>query len=85
MTPTEGSLKKNEAFVYRKLFPVIQSKVQKSRFQIENHFRITAKRGNFRKGYRPNFTAELFVIDKVQDTDPITYRIKDFQGDDIER
>ena len=84
MTPKEASLKKNESIVYRKLFPCTQpSMAKKPNFAVGDQVRITVKRGDFRKGYRPNFTRELFKISEVLDTEPVTYRIKDLQGEEI--
>jgi transposase InsO family protein len=84
MTPQEASLEKNEAAVYKKLYPPEKVKVRKPKFQVGDHVRITVKRGDFRKGYRPNFTRELFIITEALDTKPFTYRIKDFEGEVIE-
>ena len=38
----------------------------------------------FHKGYTPNWTEEIFIIDKGLSTKPITYRIVDFMGQAIE-
>ena len=83
MTPTEASQKENEATVYRALFPKEIQKSQKPKFKVGDHVRITVKRKDFRKGYRPNFTQERFVIKEVLDTDPVTYRIAALDGEEI--
>ena len=83
MTPSEASLKRNESEVYTKLFPSKNTKTQRSKFKVGDHVRITVKRGDFRKGYRPNFTKETFIISQVLDTTPFTYRIKDKDGEEI--
>ena len=92
MTPKEASLKKNESTVYKKLFPCRQPSIttlaqraKKPKFAVGDQVRITVKRGDFRKGYRPNFTRELFKISKVLETEPVTYKIKDLQGEEIKR
>ena len=33
----------------------------------------------FEKGNTPNWLTEIFTIDKVSKTNPITYRLKDYQ------
>ena len=38
----------------------------------------------FDKGYRPNWTEEIFLIDKIQSTNPITYRLKDLYNEEIQ-
>ena len=40
------------------------------------------KRKTFDKGYTPNWT-EVFVISEMRPTNPITYRIKDLNGEEI--
>ena len=50
-------------------------------FAIEYKVRISKyKRQVFDKGYTPNWTEEIFVIDKVLPTKPVTYRIVDLMG-----
>ena len=41
------------------------------------------KRKTFDKGHTPNWTEEVFVISEIQPPDPITYKIKDFNGEEI--
>ena len=38
----------------------------------------------FDKGYTPNWTEEVFVVDKVLSTKPVTYEIVDSMGEEIE-
>ena len=38
----------------------------------------------FDKGHTPNWTEEVFTVDKMQYTNPITYKLKDLRGEDIE-
>ena len=37
----------------------------------------------FEKGYKRNWTKEIFVVDEVNKTIPITYKIKDLEGEPI--
>jgi len=37
----------------------------------------------FEKGYTPNWTTEIFQIKRIQNTNPITYILKDYQENDI--
>ena len=41
------------------------------------------KRKTFDKGYTPNWTEEVFIIDEIRPTHPITYKIKDLNGEEI--
>ena len=35
------------------------------------------------KGYTPNWTEEVFTVSEVHYTDPITYKLKDLNGEEI--
>ena len=37
----------------------------------------------FDKGYEPNWSEELFTVDKIQYINPITYKLKDLNDEDI--
>ncbi|KAL3072352.1 hypothetical protein niasHT_036648 [Heterodera trifolii] len=54
-----------------------------SKLQLGDIVRISKEKGDFSKGYFPNFTDELFRISKVNPTDPPSYRICDLDGEDI--
>ena len=57
---------------------------QKPKFKIGDKVRISKyKRNMFDKGYTPNWSEELFTIDKIQSTIPITYKIKDLNNEEI--
>ena len=38
----------------------------------------------FDKGYTPNWTEEVFVVDKILPTKPVTYEIIDSMGEEID-
>ena len=35
------------------------------------------------KGYAPNWSSEIFIVDKVNDTIPYTYNLKDLNDEEI--
>ena len=37
----------------------------------------------FLKGYTPRWTEEVFTVSEVHYTEPITYKLKDFNGEEI--
>jgi len=57
--------------------------VEKAKFSIGDRVRISKKKKQFEKGFTPNFTEEVFIVDKVQTTDPVTYKLLDLQGEVI--
>ena len=82
MTPVEASKKKNESSVYKTLYPP-EEPPKKPKFEVGDRVRITKKKKFFEKGYTPRWTREIFVISEVQHTNPITYKIKDLNDEEI--
>ena len=78
MTPVEASKKKNENTVYYNLYGDMKQLSSKPKFKIGDKVRISKyKRKVFDKGYTPNWTEEIFLIDK-------TYRLKDFNNEEMQ-
>ena len=53
-----------------------------SRFKVGDRVRISKFKNIFAKGYTPNWSTEIFVVDKINDTVPYTYNLKDLNDDD---
>ena len=85
MTPVEASKNKNKSKVWYNLYgDLIYLKPDKTKFAIGDNVRIPKnKRKIFDKGYTPNWTEEIFIIDKVLPTKPTTYNIVDLMGKEI--
>ena len=85
MTPTEASKKNNEGTVYFNLYGEMNQLSSKPKFRVGDNVRISkCKRNVFDKGYTPNWTEEVFMIDKIQHTKPITYKLKDQNDEEIQ-
>jgi len=86
MTPAEASDDKNAASVFVRLSEKRQKKLKKSKpkFKVGDYVRISRQKGVFEKGHEYNFSYEVFKIEKVLNTDPITYSLTDYDGDPIE-
>ncbi|CAF4386648.1 unnamed protein product [Rotaria magnacalcarata] len=84
MTPEQGSLIENSAEVYKNLFPKISSDLKKRKFNVGDRIRISRKQKDFRKGYLPNFTTEIFIVSEKLKTEPYTYKIKDMDGEEVQ-
>ena len=54
-----------------------------SKFKIGDHVWISKYKNIFAKGYKPNWSEEVFVIKKVKTTVPWTYVINYFNGEEI--
>ena len=85
MTPVEASKKKNEGSVFLKLYGDMKTQRSLPKFKVGDRVRISKyKRKVFDKGYTPNWTEEIFVVDTVVCTDPITYKLKDLSGEEVQ-
>ncbi|XP_065640548.1 uncharacterized protein LOC136073110 [Hydra vulgaris] len=84
MTPAEASNKKNENKVWLNLNGKVISNPIKPKFSIGDKVRITKKKGAFEKGYTPRWTEEVFTVSQVQYTDPPTYKITDYNNEEIQ-
>lgn len=55
----------------------------KAKLKIGDYVRISKHKNIFAKGYEPNWTTEVFIIEKRQHTNPVTYKIKDLDNQPI--
>jgi len=53
------------------------------KLKIGDKVRIYAYKPKFTKGYMSRWTKEIFGIDEIRKTNPITYKIKDLNGEPI--
>ena len=84
MTPIDASKKKNELTVWRNLYPD-RYKINNltPKFSVGDEVRIIKKKKVFEKGYTTRWTEEIFTIKEIQNTNPITYKLEDLQGEEI--
>ena len=54
-----------------------------SRFKVGDRVRISKFKNMFAKGFTPNWSTEIFIVDKINETVPYTYNIKDLNGEEI--
>ena len=54
-----------------------------SRFKVGDRARISKFKNIFAKGYTPNWRKEIFIVNKINDTVPYTYNIKDLNDEEI--
>lgn len=53
------------------------------KLKVGDHVRISKYKHIFAKGYTPNWTTEIFKIRTLQNTNPITYLLEDYQRNPI--
>ena len=90
MTPIQARKPENYGKVYFNLYGDLAREIKKTKtnrkpeFRVGDRVRISKyKRVTFDKGYTPNWTEEVFIIDEIRFTNPITYKIKDLNGEVI--
>ena len=54
-----------------------------SRFKVGDRVRISKFKNIFAKGYAPNWSKEIFIVDKINDTVPYTYNLRDLNDEEI--
>ena len=54
-----------------------------SKFKVGDRVRISRYKNIFAKGYAPNWSSEIFIVDKINDTVPYTYNLKDLSDEGI--
>ena len=84
MSPVEASRELNENKVWINLYPEFGGKTLIPKLSIGDNVRITKKKNTFHKGYTQRWTEEVFTISKIQLTIPVTYKITDYNGEEIQ-
>ena len=54
-----------------------------SRFKVGDGVRISKCKDIFAKGYTPNWSKEIYIVDKINDTGPYMYNLKDLNDEEI--
>ena len=83
MTPFQATDPENKSTVLNNLYSSIQPLSSKPTLNVGDRVRIQKYKNIFAKGYTPKWTKELFVVEKVNQTNPVTYKIKDLNEEPI--
>jgi len=81
MTPSEVN-KLSENLVLRTLFKHSNEK-SKVKFKVGDRVWITKFKSTFSNKYDTNWTREIFTIKEILNTNPVTYKIKDLNNEEI--
>lgn len=76
MTPTQASMSKNESILLARQNSDHRT-FNKAKFKKGDKVRISYVKGMFEKGYTPKWSWEVYTIEKVHQTKPPTYSLKD--------
>ena len=56
---------------------------KESKFKVSDRVGISRYKNIFAKGYAPNWSSEIFIINKINYTVPYTYTLKDLNDEEI--
>ena len=54
-----------------------------SKFKVGDRVTISKFKNIFAKGYTPNWSSEIFIVDKINDKVPYTYNLKDLNDEEL--
>ena len=74
---------KSNAIARNKIVYIDEHDEKDSRFKVGDRVRISKFKNIFAKGYTPNWSKEIFIVDKINDTAPYTYNLKDLNEEEI--
>ena len=74
---------KSSAIAPNKRVYIDEHNEKDSRFKVGDRVRISKFKNIFAKGYTPNWSNEIFILHKINESIPYTYNIKDLNGEDI--
>ena len=83
MTPKEASRKEKYNKVWRNLYSEFGGKTLAPKFRLMIMFE-KRKKNVFDKGYTQQGTKKVIKISKIQLTIPVTYKITDYNGEEIQ-
>ena len=69
---------KNNKIVY-----IDEHNEKSARCNVGDRVRISKFKNIFDKGYTPNWSKEIFIVNKMNDTVPYTYNLKDLNDEEI--
>ena len=78
MTPVDASNNTDKVKYY------VKSNKATPKFKVGDYVGNADKRNIFSKGYTSNWNRELFKVNEVLNTQPLTYKIEDINGEIIE-
>lgn len=82
LRPVDASKKKVEKHLLNTVYNNPKT-VGVTKYKIGDRVRISKLKGIFEKGFTPSWSTEIFTITKTQNTNPVTYLLKDAQGQPI--
>ena len=74
---------KSSAIARNKIVYTDKHNEKSARYNVGDRVRISKFKNIFAKGYTPNWSREIFIVNKINDTVPYTYNLKDLDDEEI--
>ena len=74
---------KSSAIARNKRVYIDEHNEKSARYNVGDRVRISKFKNIFAKGYTPNWSREMFIVNKINDTVPYTYNLKDLNDKEI--
>ena len=74
---------KSSAIARNKRVCIDEHNKKSARYNVGDRIRISKFKNIFAKVYTPNWSREIFIINKINDTVPYTYNLKDLNDEEI--
>ena len=74
---------KSSAITRNKRVYIDEHNEKSARYNVSDRVRISKFKNIFAKGYTPNWSSEIFIVNKINDTLPYTYNLKDLNDEAI--
>ena len=74
---------KSSAIARNKRLYIDEHNEKSSRYNVGDRVRISKFKNIFAKGYTPNWSREIFIVNKINDTVPYTYNLKNLNDEEV--
>ena len=74
---------KSCAIIRNKIVYIDEHTEKSARYNVGDRVRIPKFKNIFAKGYTPNWSRQILIVDKINDTVPYTYNLKDLIDEEI--
>ncbi|XP_015122312.1 uncharacterized protein LOC107044793 [Diachasma alloeum] len=75
----------HDKYLLRHMYGKLEThRKKKIKFKVGDKVRVSKYKNLFEKGYTPNWTTEIFTIIEVVNTNPVTYKLIDYENKPIE-
>ena len=74
---------KSSAIARNKRVYIDEHNEKSARYNVGDRVRISKFKNMFAKEYTPNWSREIFIINKINDIVPYTYNLKDLNDEEI--